>query len=541
MNLNPHFLSRLYVIVLLSLVVSLSVLQGRYTLDPHHWGLMLSNAQDLWFGKLPYQEIFIQYGILTTLIQAAAYGLSPRLLSGITVTACCYALGLWFAYRIACHVLHHEKSVLYLITSLVLFHPIAIYPWANYIAFPFLMAGLYGLLQRQSSQYINLLSGFSFGLAILARETLAPAVCLIILFSAAYDLICQKHTASRYRQIGAQVSGLLIPIGLFFLYLWHYSLYEYWKLLAIELPKIYAAESFTHIQQGFVLQNVILAVLNGWQKLEIRWILVTIIWTVNAYLFITLLLRLRYRSPDENRFALSLATLLLISSSLHLTEIFRIATASSIGLITVYALLERKARICFYFFVLSSIWLAATLGQNRWSGTNYFLPSKETLASAEPIDKPTLFRGSRWSPPAQKYYAEIEQDLVRLKNSNCGLKYQYNATRDSFFAALTPFIPYQIAPYATSAPINQLRPDLNFEPFIREAHGIVLLEMIPKEKQFAFEIPKGFSLYSQYDTPLAWQMPEHQALLILIPTSCKRILENGAQPSDDPKHLMLTR
>ena len=42
----------------------------RYYVDGHHIGLMYSNSIDLINGKLPYKEIFIQYGILTTLIHA---------------------------------------------------------------------------------------------------------------------------------------------------------------------------------------------------------------------------------------------------------------------------------------------------------------------------------------------------------------------------------------------------------------------------------------------------------------------------------------
>jgi len=34
-------------------IVLFSIWQGAYTVDPHHWGLMLSNAKDLYDGKIP--------------------------------------------------------------------------------------------------------------------------------------------------------------------------------------------------------------------------------------------------------------------------------------------------------------------------------------------------------------------------------------------------------------------------------------------------------------------------------------------------------
>ena len=59
-------------------VVLFSIWQGAYNIDPHHWGLMLSNAKDLYEGQTPYQDIFIQYGILTTILQAFAFGIGNR-------------------------------------------------------------------------------------------------------------------------------------------------------------------------------------------------------------------------------------------------------------------------------------------------------------------------------------------------------------------------------------------------------------------------------------------------------------------------------
>ena len=50
-------------------VIVASVVQGAYNLDPHHWGLMLSNAVDFDRGRVPYKDIFIQYGFLTTLLE----------------------------------------------------------------------------------------------------------------------------------------------------------------------------------------------------------------------------------------------------------------------------------------------------------------------------------------------------------------------------------------------------------------------------------------------------------------------------------------
>ena len=79
-SVRPAWLSAhgAYGCVLIALIASVaaSMWQGQYTIDHVHWGLMLSNAQDLMSGRTPYRDIFIQYGFLTTLIHGVAYAVA---------------------------------------------------------------------------------------------------------------------------------------------------------------------------------------------------------------------------------------------------------------------------------------------------------------------------------------------------------------------------------------------------------------------------------------------------------------------------------
>jgi len=47
-----------------------------------------------------------------------------------------------------------------------------------------------------------------------------------------------------------------------------------------------------------------------------------------------------------------------------------------IGLITLYADLESE-KFSKIFLIATSIWMLLTLGQNRWTGTNYFCQAKK--------------------------------------------------------------------------------------------------------------------------------------------------------------------
>ena len=520
-HLKDNF-RRGYIALLLVAIVVLSIAQGLYTLDPHHWGLMLSNAKDLWDGRLPYQEIFIQYGLLTTLLQGFAFGLGGNLLSIISMTSLLYAIGVWIAYLISTNVLVNKNASLYVVTGLFLFHPLAIYPWANYIAFPFLLFGIYALVIPKTTGTKFFLGGLSFGFAVLSREGLAPAVALLILLSFIYDLF---HEDSKVRKdslvhYGLMLVGLTLSLGMFFTYLYQHNLISYWILLSFDLPKIYAQDSFQFIGSGHIFSAVFKAVDQGWRHGEVRWIFISIVWLLNLAVFMVSLVKIRDKTSNSTLAKLSLATLLLISSSLHLTEIFRIATASSIGLITLYAVLEKYKKLELWFFVMTSIWMALTLGQNRWTGTNYFLPSKKVISEARLVESPEIFRGNRWNPEASEYYEFVQNTLEQLKHFSCGVEYQHNKTKDSFFKILSPFPQLQIAPYENGESVNKLRPDLDFVTETQKATSIVILQMTPIVQFDSFQAPEGFAIFAHRAVPQEWQMPENQELLILVPRAC---------------------
>ena len=179
---KEHFLL-LIPLLFCAISVIWSIWQDRHQYDPHHWGLMLSNARDLSLGLLPYKEIFIQYGILTTIIQSGGFLLLGKTLGTITIiTSIFYASGLFLLYVLAKQVLHKSESAIYAFLLAFFFHPIVVMPWANYIAFPFLLLGLIFECKIKSNFRELFLSSIFFSLAVLSREGLFPAIVLIMFF-----------------------------------------------------------------------------------------------------------------------------------------------------------------------------------------------------------------------------------------------------------------------------------------------------------------------------------------------------------------------
>jgi hypothetical protein len=73
----------LLVVVVCIVSFVFSVIESKLNTDAHHWGLMYGNAIDLVRGSIPFKEIFIQYGILTTIIQGFSFPFYARGLNDI--------------------------------------------------------------------------------------------------------------------------------------------------------------------------------------------------------------------------------------------------------------------------------------------------------------------------------------------------------------------------------------------------------------------------------------------------------------------------
>ena len=80
--------------------------QGQFTDDGYHWGFIFSNALDIINGKIPFKEIFIEYGIFSTVIHSITLLIFKKnLLSLIAVTSLLYSLSI-LLHTIALHIFY---------------------------------------------------------------------------------------------------------------------------------------------------------------------------------------------------------------------------------------------------------------------------------------------------------------------------------------------------------------------------------------------------------------------------------------------------
>jgi hypothetical protein len=113
MNSSGGLVYAAVIVLTAATVVFRSVTQGAYHLDPHHWGLMTSNAVDIARGRVPYKEIFIQYGFLTAYLEYLFFAAGKNVLSIIFGVSTLYSVGLVGVYFLTFHLVKKRRVALY--------------------------------------------------------------------------------------------------------------------------------------------------------------------------------------------------------------------------------------------------------------------------------------------------------------------------------------------------------------------------------------------------------------------------------------------
>jgi hypothetical protein len=515
-----------------SFVVAFSIWQGAYNYDPHHWGLMFSNANDILLNKKPYKEIFIPYGILTTSIQALALLIwGQNLQSLIGVTAAFYALGLVGLFFLAQILTKNTKLSIFVFVTAVLLHPLAIYPWANYIAFPFFIWFCVLIFDSKISATKTVVAGLLLGCSVLSRENLfAPAIGALLLIS--IDRFVFKDAALVNKK--NHVLYLLLAFGLlilsFFLAVIYYDLAHFWYQTSVLMPQTMAKMFLVGgVQDG--LTNLTAYFVNGAKGTEgARAFLLSLMAAscVAVTIFSLTIFKSKkgiYFSKIKNLTLVSLISLMLLSSAIHLIDLFRLATGFSMAIILIYVIAE-KLKIENFVFGLVAWLFANSLSGGHGNGFYVGNAQRSTAGESSQI---AMFAGQRWPKNVTDFYERFDSDIKKIKINQCQIKFFKNKTHDAFLAVLTGFDQYQLAPYghsvfnfSTNEFFDAMRPDLNFNRKINNGdQDIILIDQVEFSKTNEYIPPTGFYVAKSYVTPPSHFFKKNSSTLLVIPMSCQ--------------------
>lgn len=500
-------------------ILNMTIWQGKFVTDPHHWGLMLSNVTDLIAGRIPYKEIFIQYGILTTIIHTSAFLITDTLLSIVIITGVCYGIGIVIMSRL---IYRLSKNIYYSIASMIIctiLHPLAIYPWSNYIAFPFIILGLYGLIFDLQKKYIIALSGIALGMSVLARENLFLPLLLMILIATLIDLLSYKKIS---RNLVLYIISFVSPIAIFLIYIYLNDLMKFWYVSGFLLPKYYMAEIFPNINSWRIFNTFINTFVSGLVQFDPRWYILTLILIANIAIITKNLIRFEYN--DAPYIKIAIFSVILCAGAIHLTEIFRLATGFIIGITSILYFASKYRIVKYIVFVTVLFSISTTINGN--SG-NYYLPTS-TQEKENIVVENGYFKNQKWPLAVTNYYSNIYEDLKRIQKLKCGIEFHYNSTSDNFIKVLSPFAQYQFLPmgdgpfegHKFERGLSSLRPDIDYQKKISEHKDIIIFKSVNKNADVDKYIDEGFFIYKKYITPNMLFVKPDSILLILIPQVC---------------------
>jgi hypothetical protein len=544
MNSSGGLVYAAVIVLTAATVVFLSVAQGAYHLDPHHWGLITSNAVDVARERVPYKEIFIQYGFLTTYLEYLFFAAGKNVLSIIFGVSTLYSVGLVGVYFLTFHLVKKRRVALYAFLTSFFLHPLAIYPWPNYVAFPFITFGCLCIVKGRGNWWIGLLGGALLGLAVLARENLVVALTLAIVALVPIRLWSSNDDVSIIKLL-SPLAGFVLPLGLFAFYLWQNELTHYWWQTAVELPKLYATFFFSDglVAAIFELLVVFLTPFG------------LVLISASAFLIEPMFRHSKKPVDGDCRFV-ALTTGLLLSSAVHRLDIFRLATSVAVGTGLVFILFDRVRLAGLLFGFLTLALTVFTVVTGGYYG-NPFLPSRAQIEATTTSDRIALFVGQRWSQDVFDYYDWYVDAMRVLQTRACGLHYFRNETRDAFLAALSPFVQYQLAPFGRSmfeAPIDEwsrrVRPDYDYPQRLKVRDILVITRQKPgAEDQAAPDgnrvfdrdppelaplespPPDGYRIFARRVTPRSWFLPNGFVTVIFAPAECGEMLPQREEAS----------
>ena len=291
-----------YIYILVVVSITAGIWNSQYINDGYHWGFIYSNSIDLLNGKKIYSEIFLEYGLLQTLINFIIIKFINISVFSIQVyTIIIYSASFFFIFKILKFTTHDEKISFYCVLMLFIINPWAISPWPIYHSFFFSVLFIYFFINN--SKFGSYISGFFLFCAYLTYTTLYNFVIIsfliaFIIFNLINKFYLKKKTDLKFFKI---FSTFLILLFIFLIFLYLNDVFFDW----IEYQKIpFIVKnsfnlSFVNLIIDYSKFIFIRPVLN--LVYEPQWIFYSILFISNIILFIIYLKKIFYKKQFDKK------------------------------------------------------------------------------------------------------------------------------------------------------------------------------------------------------------------------------------------------
>ena len=486
----------------------ISVWQSPYVYDAHHWGLVASNAYDLLNNKIPYKEIFIQYGIFTTLLHSIFMKIgSQSVISIFFFTSVIYSISIYFFFLIVKNKFE-DQLALFAVLCLVLIHPFVNHPWHNYLTFFFLILSIFFLEKNINKYYF--ISGFLFSLAVLSYEKF---FIVFLLFFISYALINLKN--KKIKNIFFLSVGFFIPIIVFFLYINHNQIFFDW-IKYHSISELYIGDNYIIVLLSF-LKNLLY---NGIKNFlfEPYWIFFLVLIVLNfVFLYIFLFNKNFVEKKDEYLVYISMLSLGSYSSAIHSLNSFRLATGAFIGIFVLIFFLNKIKNTETQKIISFSIIIILCLGINFKKSENNKLYVTPVSFEHFTNNEIKFFKHLKLKKDTWKHTIFFTKKINEIKKKCININYAINYTNNTYYYLLISdfFKTFQIKPWINSKStldkqtMGLINPNFetNLKKRIKKNQILIIAEL-------SFQIPQN---YSYIKLPYSY---ENKHKRILIPKRC---------------------
>lgn len=425
-----------------------SLFYARNIFDPHHASLIFAEASNFLHGKYLYQDIFVKYGILSTIINAFGLFLfGDNIFSIFLITNIFYFSSIFLLFFIFSYLKINKYNIFFLILIILNIHSYIYVPWSNYLAFFPILLSLIFIITKQKRYF---LSGIFLALSCLFRETYFLSILFIFLFI----LFVFFFNNEKKINLIFYIIGFLLPLIIFAIYLiltknyiiWNELIYPSYKLdLNVQLG--FEQKYFNWVNIDFVkyfLLTISKALLDIRDYFKLWYFLFFLIFISCIYVIFYEIFRVKKITFKS---IISVYCLSCSIQAFHAHDAFRLICGSIVGIIIFNDYINTFIKKRFIFLVYA-VFLVCFVILNWsfyfYSIENYFkVFKKETHQNFKKVKQ---FNNMTYPEDIHDKYTKFSKYCDSLR-ANSNIKYAINYTSDSSLNYFCKTIPRNYYPW----------------------------------------------------------------------------------------------
>tara|TARA_B100000767_G_scaffold55225_1_gene50683 strand:+ start:979 stop:2553 length:1575 start_codon:yes stop_codon:yes gene_type:complete len=508
--------------------------QNQFIYDGYHWGFIHTNALELLNGKIPYKEIFLEYGILSVLINSFLLIIFDKdLFSLIAFTCFCYSLTLYLIGTITLKLTKNKIYSLFVVSVLFLLYPWPTSPWPNFYSFMFSCLFISNYLSKDLKK--SYLAGIYLALAYLSLTTIFNFIIifyflLISLTVIIFKKILEKEDIIKIRNI---LITFFLSISIYFVYLYNQNLINIWVTYQ-KLPFIFNDAFEGHSTFDFLIKYANFVFIYSFKNFifEPQWSLYSIFILSNFILIVISIKNLNKKNEIKINTELLIINLYILSLNFYgqVLGLEKLATSMSLGGISLIILIlkiksdDTKLIINFMiiFATLYSLIFSYSLKDSKISGIRN-IHLKELIDKNKKIknDELKYYKNQKWDKKDWEILKIISTTQNKI-NLNCNIEFGANLTTDNFYHSMIKYKKIQVIPFFFKQTGQILRgyiePGLvtNIQNQI-DNENIYIITTENNDKMFDFK---------NYDVPILIELQNKKInkeyLKIFFPKNCYR-------------------